>query len=327
MKLGVMNPVLYTMPLSEALRYLSGLGVQAIEMGSGGYPGKAHFDPAEYLASPAKVSELKSLLERYGIEIAAFACHGNAVHPNTDIARRFHNDFADTLKVAELFEVDRIVTFSGCPGGCPAATTPNWVTYTRPAEWAAILDYQWNDVLLPYWTQAAEMARHHGIDKIALEMHPNHCVYNPETLLRLRDAIGGTIGANFDPSHLIWQGIEPTAAIAHLGEQRAIYHFHAKDLRFYEEIRKINGVLDTKDHAVLTERSWLFCTVGDGNDYQIWKQMLDALVAVGYDGVISIEHSDALLPPFVGLERAIAFLKQILDSKGMGADTNYTSTS
>jgi len=310
MKLGVMNPVLYTMPLDEALQYLSRLGVQAIEMGSGGYPGKAHFNPAEYLANPAKVGELKGLLDKHGIEIAAFACHGNPVHPNKDTARQFHSDFADTLKVAELFEVNTVVTFSGCPGGCPAATTPNWVTYTRPAEWAAILDYQWNDVLLPYWTQAAEMARRHGVGKIALEMHPNHNVYNPETLLRLRNAVGDTIGANFDPSHLIWQGIEPTAAIAHLNG--AIYHFHAKDLRFYEKNNKINGVLDTKDHARLDERSWLFCTVGNGNDYQIWKQMLDALAAVGYDGVISIEHSDALMPPLVGLERAIAFLQRIL---------------
>ncbi|MCL2854458.1 MAG: sugar phosphate isomerase/epimerase [Defluviitaleaceae bacterium] len=315
MKLGVMNPVLYPMDLENALKYLSGLGVQAIEIGTGGYPKNLHLNPKDYFAKPTKVSELKGMLAKYDMQISAVACHGNPVHPNKDMARHFHNDFIDTLKVAQMLGVGTVVTFSGCPGGCPASATPNWVTYTRPDEWAEILYYQWNDVLIPYWIKVAETAKQYGVTKIALEMHPNHCVYNPETLLRLRDAAGDAIGANFDPSHLFWQGIDPAAAIKYLG--KAIYHFHAKDIKVYKDNCKINGVLDNKSHNRLKERSWMFCTVGDGNDAEIWRGILDALHAAGYGGTISIEHSDQLLPPLEGLEKAITFLKQM----GVGACT------
>jgi len=311
MKLGVMNPILYSMDFEGALKYLSGLGVQAIEVGTGGYPKNLHLNPNDYLANPAKVSQLKGLLAKYNMAISALACHGNPVHPNKALAQRFHNDFMDTLKIVQMLNIDRIVTFSGCPAGCPASTTPNWVTYTRPDEWAEILDYQWNDVLIPYWTKTTEIAKQHGMTKIALEMHPNHCVYNPETLLKLRDAVGEGIGANFDPSHLFWQRIDPATAIKHLG--KAIYHFHAKDIKFYHDNCSINGVLDTKNHGDLQVRSWLFCTVGHGNHHETWKGIFDALKSIGYDGVISIEHSDALFQPLEGLEKAIDFLKGILN--------------
>ena len=86
-------------------------------------------------------------------------------------------------------------------------------------------------MLIPYWKKTAEFARNHGVTKIAFEMHPGFCVYNPETILRIREAVGETIGANFDPSHLIWQGIDPVAAIRAL--EGAIYHFHAKDMWFW----------------------------------------------------------------------------------------------
>ena len=63
---------------------------------------------------------------------------------------------------------------------------------------------------------------------MALEAHPGFCVYNPETLLKLRAATGKALGVNFDPSHLWWQQVDIAAAIAELGE--AIFHFHAKDV-------------------------------------------------------------------------------------------------
>ncbi|MCL2874422.1 MAG: sugar phosphate isomerase/epimerase [Defluviitaleaceae bacterium] len=310
MKLGVMTPVLYSMDLESALKYLSGLEVQAVEIGTGGYPGNVHLNPKDYFENPARVGELKSLLTKYNIEISAFSCHGNPVHPNKEIAEKFHNDFIDTLKAAQMFEIDTVVTFSGCPGGCETSKTPNWVTYTRPNEFAEILEYQWNDVLIPYWIKAVDEAKKYGITKIALEPHPGYCVYNPETLMRLRNAVSDIIGANFDPSHLFWQGIEPALAIKYLG--KSIYHFHAKDVKIDKNNCAINGVLDTKSHADIHERSWLFRTVGYGNDYEVWKGIFDALRDVGYDGAISIEHSDALMPQLEGLEKSIAFLKRMI---------------
>ena len=216
MKLGVMSPVLNEMGLEDALKYLSSLGVDSLEIGAGGYPGKAHLDPKDYLNNPAKVEELKGLLKKYNIEISAVSCHGNPVHPNKEIAEKFHNEFVDAMKIAVMLGVETIIGFSGCPGDCAESKNPNWVTCAWPPDYQEILDWQWNEVLIPYWKETAKLAKEIGIKRIAFELHPGFCVYNPSSLLRLREAVGDIIGANFDPSHLFWQGIDPCAAIRYL---------------------------------------------------------------------------------------------------------------
>ncbi|MBR5152817.1 MAG: sugar phosphate isomerase/epimerase [Clostridia bacterium] len=311
MNLSVMSPVLGQMKLEEALAYLQKLGVDSLEIGAGGYPGKAHLDPKEYLQNPAKVEELKQLLQKYNLTLSAVACHGNPVHPNQEIAERFHHEFVDAMKVAVLLGVDTIIAFSGCPGDCEESKNPNWVTCAWPNEYREILTWQWEEVLIPYWKKTAALAKEIGIKKIAFEMHPGFCVYNPETLLRLRGAVGDIIGANVDPSHLFWQGIDPCEAIKYLGKD-AIYHFHAKDTKIDKANTEKNGVLDTKSYTDMTDRSWLFRTVGYGHDAGVWKDIISTLKLVGYDGAISIEHEDGLMSPKEGLEKAVAFLKEIL---------------
>ncbi|MBQ3224045.1 MAG: sugar phosphate isomerase/epimerase, partial [Clostridia bacterium] len=263
MKLSVFAVLLQDKSFDEACKYLSEAGVQAVEIGCGGFPGKAHCNPEEFLAHPEKIDEMLATLKKYNLEIAALSTHGNAVHPDKAVAKQFHDDFTNAVLLAEKMGVTRIVTFSGCPGGSPEDKTPNWVTCPWPDDFTAILDYQWNEVLIPYWKKTAAFAAEHGITQIAFEMHPGFCVYNPETLLKIRAAVGDIIGANFDPSHLIWQGIEPVAAIRYL--QGAIYHFHAKDTK----IDKINtariGVLDTKHYGDELNRSWVFRACGYGN--------------------------------------------------------------
>ena len=230
MELSVMSPVLNQMNLEEALKYLNELGVDSMELGAGGYPGKAHLDPKDYLGNPAKIDELKAMLKKYNVKLSALACHGNPVHPDKKIAESFHNDFVDAMKLAKELGVETIIGFSGCPGDCETSKNPNWVTCAWPPEYLDILDWQWNEVLIPYWKDTVKIAEEYGIKKIAFEMHPGFCVYNPSTLLKLRAAVGDIIGANFDPSHLFWQGIDPCEAIKMLGAD-AIYHFHAKDTK------------------------------------------------------------------------------------------------
>lgn len=310
MKLGVMSPVLNEMGLEEALQYLSGLGVDCLEIGAGGYPGKAHLDPKDYLDNPAKVEELKDLLKKYNIEIAAVACHGNPIHPNKEIAQKFHNEFVDAMKVAVMLGVDTIIGFSGCPGDCEDSKNPNWVTCAWPEDYLEILDWQWNKVLIPYWQETAKLAKEIGIKKIAFELHPGFCVYNPSTLLRLREAVGDIVGANLDPSHLFWQGIDPCEAIKYL--QGAIYHFHAKDTKIDAANTAKIGVLDTQNYGDILNRSWVFRTVGYGHSAEVWNNIISTLKATGYDGVISIEHEDGLMSAKEGLEKAIQFLKNVI---------------
>ncbi len=253
---------------------------------------------------------MKRILEKYNLEIAALSTHGNAVHPNKEIARQFHEDFENAVLLAEKLNVDTVVTFSGCPGGSKDDKTPNWVTCPWPDDFSDILKYQWDEVLIPYWKKEAEFVKAHNVKKIAFEMHPGFCVYNPETLMKLRNAVGDVIGANFDPSHLFWQGIDPVAAIRYLG--KAIYYFHAKDTKIDDINTAVNGVLDTKHYSDEINRSWIFRSVGYGHAAPVWKDMMSALRMVGYDGMISIEHEDSLMSVREGLNKAIAMLKDVM---------------
>src|SRR5690606_37032517 len=163
-------------------------------------------------------------------------------------------------KLAELLGVKTIIDFSGCPGSDKKAEKPNWVTCAWPPDYLEILDYQWNDVVIPYWTKQAKCAKDHGV-RVAFEPHPGCVVYNTETMLKLRKACGTTLGCNFDPSHFFWQGMEPIECVKALGGS-AIFHVHAKDSKVYEQNAMINGVNDTKHYGDEANRSWLFRTCG-----------------------------------------------------------------
>ena len=318
MKLSVFAVLLADRSLDDACKYLKDSGVQAIEIGAGGFPGKAHCNPAELLKDDKKIEEFRNTIEKHGLEIAALSTHGNAVHPDPAVAKVFHDDYVNTVLLAEKLGVTRVITFSGCPGGCPEDKTPNWVTCPWPDDFSNIVEYQWNEVLVPYWKKMTAWSAEHGIQKIAYEMHPGFCVYNPETLMKLRNQVGSDlIGANFDPSHLFWQGIDPVYAIRYLG--KAIYFFHAKDTKIDEINTKMNGVLDSKHFSDVKNRSWVFRTIGYGHDAKVWKDMMSALRMVGYDDAISIEHEDSLMTPNEGLQKAIAFLKDVMMFEDKGA--------
>ncbi|MEI6602420.1 MAG: sugar phosphate isomerase/epimerase [Clostridia bacterium] len=310
MKLGVFTVLLSQMKLQDALKYLKSLGVEAVELGCGGYPGNSHVDSEALLADESKITELKNLVASHDMVISALSCHGNPVHPNKAIAAQFDKDFQNAVLLASKLGVDTIVTFSGCPGDSEGASYPNWVTCAWPEDFGEILKYQWEEVLIPYWKKTVAFAKSHGIHKIALEMHPGFCVYNPSTLMRLREAVGKEIGANFDPSHLIWQGIDPAAAIKAIGD--GIFHFHAKDTKVDPLNTAVNGVLDTTDYKEFAKRAWLFRTVGYGSSPVVWKDIMSALSIVGYDGAISIEHEDGLMSIEEGLTKAINFLQHVI---------------
>ena len=310
MKLSVLMNLYHDKNLDEVLARMSELGIKTVEVGAGGYPGKDHCNPAELLADEAKLSEFKATFEKYGIEICALAVHGNPLHPQKDIAESYDTDFKNAVLLAEKLSVDTVITFSGCPGDCENSIYPNWVTCSWPDDYMKILDWQWNEKVIPYWKKTGAFAKEHHVDHIAFEMHPGFCVYNPATLLRLREAVGDVIGANFDPSHLIWQGMDVVAAIREL--KGAIYHVHAKDTKIDKYNTARNGVLDVKHYGDELERSWIFRTVGYGNGEDYWREIVSNLRLCGYDKVLSIEHEDSLMSLDEGLEKAISFLNDII---------------
>ena len=310
MQLGVFTPVFGKLAFPDMLDAVGALRhVSAIELGTGGWPGRDHLDPDGLLACPTDATTFRQRVTDAGLRISALSCHGNPLHPDATRAQADDATFRTTVRLAERLEVPVVVTFSGCPGDSAQARHPNWVTTPWPPEFLDVLDWQWEQRALPYWQEATAFAANHGV-KVALEPHPGFLVYNVETALRLRAAAGPNLGVNFDPSHFWWQGIDPVASIRALGA--AIFHVHAKDIALHPANVAVNGVLDTKSYRRLDERSWLFRSVGWGHDELAWKGIASALRLAGYDHVMSIEHEDALASVDEGLRSAVHLLTRVL---------------
>jgi sugar phosphate isomerase/epimerase len=299
-KLGVFTVVFGQLELDAALDRVVELGLDAVEIGTGNYPGAAHCTDG-----------LLDEVHARGLEISALSCHGNPLHPDEAFARGSHETWRRTVELASELGVETVVCFSGCPGDGPNASKPNWVTCAWPPDYLEVLEWQWNERAIPYWQEEAAFAREHGV-RIALEPHPGFLVYNPETALRLRDAVGPEIGVNFDPSHFVWQQIDPLLAIRELGRAGAIFHVHAKDVYVDPHNVARNGVLDTKQYDRFAERSWTFRSVGYGQGEKFWRDFVSALRIVGYDGVLSIEHEDGLASVDEGLRRAVEVLQAVV---------------
>ena len=308
MRVGVFTPLLSQLPLAEVLEKLAGLHIDTVELGTGNYVGDAHCKLSMLENAPALADFKKALSDR-GFNISALSCHGNPLHPDKAQAQQFREVSRKTILLAEKLGVRVMVDFSGCPGDSPNATAPNWVTCPWPPDYRKVLDWQWNDVVAPYWIEHAKFAADHGV-KIAVEMHPGFVVYNPETMLRLRSIAGSNVGCNFDPSHLFWQQIDPIAAVRVL--EGAIFHVHAKDTQLYSPNLVRAGVLDTKPYTEERNRSWIFRTCGYGHGSEWWGELLSTLRMFGYDSVVSIEHEDSLLSPGEGLNKAANFLNGII---------------
>jgi sugar phosphate isomerase/epimerase len=311
MKLGVFTPVFGALSTADMIARVQALRhVQAVELGTGGWPGRAHLDDlSEMIDGHCRATTYRQVLGDAGLTISALSCHGNPLHPDRAVAGRDDALFRQTVRLAAKMQVPTVVTFSGCPGDSDTARHPNWVTTAWPPEFLDLLDWQWEKKAIPYWRDAARFAADHGVT-VALEAHPGFLVYNPETLLRLRAAVGPNLGINFDPSHLFWQGVDIPAAIRAL--TGCIFHVHAKDLAFDRQNVAVNGVLDTKSYRRLTERSWLFRTVGWGHGEGVWKEIVSALRLAGYDHVISIEHEDALASVDQGMQAAVDLLSRVV---------------
>lgn len=310
--IGVFDPAFPDLSLDQMLDKVAGYGLEAMEIGTGGYPDNHHCPLNDLLADPAKLKVWKKKFDDRNIVIGALSCHGNPVHPDTKIAGRDAQTFRSTVLLAEKLGVQVIVGFSGCPGGSPTDTTPNWVTYRWPPEYGQALDWQWKEKVVPYWKDAAKFAREHNVHKLAFEMHPNFVVYNPRTLLRLREAVGEEIGANCDLSHLFWQGCNPVEVIHMLGKQGALYHAHMKDTVMFQNNVDRYGVLNfASTTEELPEASETFRAVGYGHGANTWKDIVRAYMEVGYDGFLSIENEDPILPGDIGVERAAYVLKNV----------------
>jgi sugar phosphate isomerase/epimerase len=305
MKLGLYSDSLAHVTLAECLDFCALKGLTHIELGTGNWSASPHLDLDTLITSTGRREILLEMLAARKLKLSALNCSGNPLQPgqkgqqHRDVTRK-------TIELAAELGLDRIVTMSGCPAG-PGDSHPNWITTSWPPETTSILEWQWTEVLLPYWRETVAFARDHGV-RLCFEMHGAQCVYNVESFMRLRDATDETVGLNFDPSHLIWMGADPVAVAHQLAG--SIYHVHAKDTRV-ETAAQINSRLDAKRVTPVAGRSWNFVAVGLGQERSFWSELVGELQAGGYDDVMSIENEDYSLSAEAAVSQAIDCLEPL----------------
>jgi sugar phosphate isomerase/epimerase len=320
MKLGVYTVILHDMPLGEALAAIRDLGLDGAEINSGGFVPANHLPIEAIRASKDARDEYLGAFAAAGVELTALNCNGNPLHPDPAVRSQHGQDVIDAIELCTLLGVKRVVTMSGLPGTNAGATLPSWSALPWESSTLDARDYQWNEVGIPYWKDIQARAADADV-RVALELHPHNLVYNPATMERLATEINSThIGAELDPSHLFWQGIDPTLAVKSLGS--LVFNAAAKDTRI-NEAAKINGVLDDRFVRVApdapgivpfggkytlsgwpTNASWDFVSVGRGHDVDWWAGFLGALNDVDPNMAVSIEHEDQELGPMEGLQIA-----------------------
>jgi sugar phosphate isomerase/epimerase len=292
-----------------ALDFAQELGIDAVEIAAGGQSPAPHLDLDEVLADTAALDRFRNALDTRGIELTALNCSAWPLHPVHDEAHRAL--IRNTIELAGRLGVHTIVSMSGCGGDAPDDTAMNWVWYPWPPEAVSLLERQWR-AAIPMWEELAAHAERHGVDRIALELHPLHLSYNVPTLLRLRDAVGPVIGANVDPSHMFWQQMDPVAVVDALGD--AVYHVHLKDSEVVRDQAALTGVLDNRPFADPKSRAWVFRTVGRAHDESFWSAFFSALTRVGYEGSLSIENEDVEQPQEAGVREAASFARRLIES-------------
>jgi sugar phosphate isomerase/epimerase len=307
MKLGFVSDSLGAMPFEAMLDHAARLGVSGVEVNTGGWSTAPHFDLAALMADAGKRSAFQRAFADRGLEIIALNANGNPLHP-TDSSQA--ECLRDTIRLAGEMGISKVCTMSGLPAGREGDLMPNWVVSSWPPETQTILRYQWEEKLIPFWTQTAALANSCGVSQIALELHGNQVVYNVPSLLRLRGEVGPVIGANLDPSHLFWMGADPLIAAEALGE--AVYHVHAKDTFLNAPKQATTSLLENGSLTDIPGRSWSYITLGFGHGEEWWRQFCYRLKMVGYDGWLSIEHEDVLLNSLEGLEKSVALLQSVM---------------
>jgi sugar phosphate isomerase/epimerase len=332
-KLGAYTACLHDRSLDETLKILGELGLRSAEINAGGFVPAPHLPVDDILTSAGAREDYLGRFASAGIALTGLNVNGNPLNPDPAVGPRHAADLRRAIEVAALLGVRRVVTMSGLPAAEPGGHVASWVVNPWDSQYLDMLDHQWNEVAVPFWVDIDARARDAGV-KVCIEMHPHNVVFNPATLRRLVERTGAThVGAELDPSHLFWQGIDPVAAVQHLGE--LVFHAAAKDTRINEANVRLHGVLDDRFSRVPAadnpvglggrntlnrwpaDPSWEFVAVGRGHDQDFWVRFLRALHAVDPDIAVNIEHEDQAFGQVEGLRIAAANLLAAAAAAGL----------
>lgn len=307
MKLGFVSDSLAHLSFEEMLDHAARLGLDGVEVNMGGWSGAPHVDRALLLSdNGARDRFLRDFASR-GLQILALNAIGNPLHPDD---RSQADCLVDTIRLAGALGIETVVTTSGLPAGNSTDTCPNWTTNSWTSANRKILRYQWEDVLFPFWTGIAALARESGVRQIAITLGANQCVHNVPTLLQLREEIGPQIGANLDTAQQMLMGADPVRSVGALRD--SLYHVHAKDVLLNQPVLDVTSLIDTGSLLDIDERAWSFVTPGYGHNFNWWARFCYQLAAASFEGNICIEHGDLVMPPLQAVKKASSLLRSVM---------------
>jgi len=309
MKIGLITDSVGHLPFDSALDLAKENGLSSVEVATGNWSEAPHADLPALVSSADARAEFAEKITSRGLTLSALCANGNQLHPLEGTQQ--DKVVRDTIDLASNLAVPTVVMMSGLPGA-RGDSMPNWITTSWPPENLKGLEYQWNEVAIPYWKELAALARDKGV-RLAIEACGGQLVYNVSTMFRLIEAAGDdVVGANLDPSHLMWMGADIPTVIRALGS--AIYHVHAKDIRVERPHADRDGLLDTVPTEQAGNRAWNYVTLGLGHPggETFWADFVYTLRSVGYDGTLNIEHEDTLVNSVEGVGRAADLLKRIV---------------
>jgi sugar phosphate isomerase/epimerase len=324
LKLGAYTACLHDRPLEEALDVLLQNDLTSVEVNTGGFIPSPHCHVDLLLASEQARRDYLDVFATRGMDLTGLNCNGNPLNPLPGVGPKHADDLRRSIELAGLLGVRTVVTMSGTPGSDPSARYPSWVVNPWDGVYLDVLDYQWG-VATEFWREIDALARACDV-RVAIEMHPHNLVFSPVTLEKLVQLTGATnLGAEMDPSHLMWQGMDVVACIRRLGP--LVFHAAAKDAMLTPGV-DVRGVLDTSFERVPAgapdkvptgygywcnawpaDPAWRFVAVGVGHDVGYWTEFLAALAEVDPDMPVNIEHEDAAYARLDGLSLAAENLR------------------
>ena len=303
------------LPLEEICKLARQMGYEGLELAK-----DAHFDARKMAADPAYAEEIRAILKKYDLGCWAISAHltGQCVSDSLQWAYDPRLDgFApsalagkpeeiqkwaiEEMKVmahaAKNLGVDVVTFFMGSP------IWKFWYSFPQTSEEMVEAGYQ---KVKELWTPIFDEYDKCGV-KLALEVHPTEIAFDYWSTKKLLDTFEWrpTLGINFDPSHLIWQGVDPAMFLFDFADR--VYHVHIKDAKL--NLNGRNGILGSHITFGDQRRGWNFVSPGHGDvDFD---NIIRVLNQKGYTGPLSIEWEDSGMERVFGGTEACEFTKQI----------------
>jgi sugar phosphate isomerase/epimerase len=275
-----------------------------------------HMDVRKAASDPAYIKEKKAILAHHGLNAWTLAAHlaGQCVGDPWD--PRLDNFAPPTVKgnpeaIREwAIEEMKATAHAAKNMGCDVVTcfmgSPIWrYWYSFPQTTEAMVEEAFARIV-ELWTPIFDEFDACGV-KFALEVHPTEIAFDSWTARRLLEAFGGrkSLGFNFDPSHLEWQGVDPALFVRDFAER--IYHVHMKDVRVNRDGR--SGILGSHLPFGDLRRGWNFVSLGRGDvDFDA---IIRELNAANYTGPLSVEWEDAGMDREFGAREALEYTRGI----------------